>query len=49
MNDKEFNHRFDHDNDIQYNGYLLYKNKLINAQPMRCLLTMILKYSTNKF
>ena len=29
---------FDHDNDIQYNGYLLYKNKLINARTYELLI-----------
>lgn len=33
---KNFN--FDHDNDIQYNGYLLYKNKLINARTYEVLI-----------
>nr|WP_315173573.1 hypothetical protein [uncultured Flavobacterium sp.] len=40
---KNFNHRFDHDNDIQYNGYLLYKNKLINARTYEVLVSNEIK------
>lgn len=40
---KNFNHRFDHDNDIQYNGYLLYKNKLINARTYEVLIANEIK------
>jgi hypothetical protein len=40
---KNFNHRFDHDNDIQYNGYLLYKNKLINARTYEVLIASDIK------
>jgi hypothetical protein len=40
---KNFNHRFDHDNDIQYNGYLLYKNKLINARTYEVLIASEIK------
>lgn len=40
---KSFNHRFDHDNDIQYNGYLLYKNKLINARTYEVLISNEIK------
>ena len=35
---KNFNSRYDHDNDIQYNGYLLYLNKLINARTYEVLI-----------
>lgn len=34
---------FDHDNDIQYNGYLLYKNKLINARAYEVLIANDIK------
>jgi len=40
---KNFNHRFDHENDIQYNGYLLYKNKLINARTYEVLIANDIK------
>lgn len=40
---KNINHRFDHDNDIQYNGYLLYKNKLINARTYEVLIANDIK------
>lgn len=40
---KNFNHKFDHDNDIQYNGYLLYKNKLINARTYEVLIANDIK------
>lgn len=40
---KNFNHNFDHDNDIQYNGYLLYKNKLINARTYEVLIANDIK------
>ena len=34
---------FDHDNDIQYNGYLLYRNKLINARTYEVLIANEIK------
>lgn len=34
---------FDYDNDIQYNGYLLYKNKLINARTYEVLIANDIK------
>lgn len=40
---KNFNHSFDHDNDIQYNGYFLYKNKLINARTYEVLIANEIK------
>lgn len=40
---KNFNHRFDHDNDIQRNGYLLYQNKLINARTYEVLIANDIK------
>jgi hypothetical protein len=40
---KSINNRFDHDNDIQYNGYLLYKNKLINARTYEVLVVNEIK------
>jgi hypothetical protein len=40
---KNFNNKFDHDNDIQYNGYLLYKNKLINARTYEVLIANEIK------
>jgi len=36
-------HKFDHDNDIQYNGYLLYKKKLINARTYEVLIANDIK------
>lgn len=40
---KNFNHRFDHDNDIQRNGYLLYQSKLINARTYEVLIANDIK------
>jgi hypothetical protein len=34
---------FDHDNDIQYNGYLLYRKKLINARTYEVLISNDIK------
>lgn len=40
---KNFNPIYDHDNDIQHNGYLLYKNKLINARTYEVLIANDIK------